>query len=557
MLVRDTSQNKERNEIGRLINFRPVFTFALFLIFGILVSYTRIVEEGNSAWLVVVVFGLAILSFVKAKRKFRCAVYIAVFIFAFFIWNVSFVFTVDNYRSQPKLNGVYTVVGTVVDKSVGDYGGEISLTDLTVDGVSQVGKMSVSLTENDFSAVEYCDRVTMRLTVSASNLLEGAYGFRAEAIADERLYYGRNVEWYNVDGVDFRLGVYIRGRVQETLRSSLSDESAALVSAVLLGDTSLMEDGLMENIRYGGIAHIFAVSGLHIGVVFAACVLLFRRERIPAPVRFALTVAVLLFYGAVCGYSASVVRATVTCLVFYLCTLVGLKSDSLENLSLAAVIVLMLYPTLLFGVGAQLSFCACLGILLLAPPMRKGANKLFDVLNDGLRYKVLRKPRPAPPDMFRANTLPPTLARQAVGKVISFLSVSFSAQIATAPILYLSFGYLSALSLLLNCIFVPIVAFCFAPLLALTAVAVFLPQAVGAVVLYPVGVVASSMLLPFYLIRFSGTVIHSPALGAPALVAYYAAVVFASDKFNLPKFQRRLTVIGFFIAFLLCLSVAS
>lgn len=557
MLVGDSSQNIERNEIGRLINFRPIFTFALFLILGILFSYARIVEEINSAWLLLLVFGLAIASFVRATRKFRCAVYIAVFLSAFCIGNVSFALVVDNYRSQPKLNGVCTVVGTVTDKSIGDYGGEISLTNLTVDGVSIIGKMSVSLSDDDFAAVEYCDRVTVRLSVGTSNLIEGTYGFRAEAIADKRLYYGRDVEWYTVDGVEFRLGAYVRGRLQATLRSSLSSESAALISAVLLGDTSAMEDGLLENIRYGGIAHIFAVSGLHIGATFAACIFLFRRECIPAPVRFALTVAVLLFYGAVCGYSASVVRATVTCLVFYLCALVGLKSDPLENLSLAAITVLLLYPTLLFGVGAQLSFGACLGILLLAPPMEKGANKLFDALKDGVRYKILRRPKPAPFDVFRSNTLPSPLARQCMGKVFSFLSVSLAAQIATAPILYLSFGYFSALSLLLNCIFVPIVSLCFTPLLALTGVAVLLPQSVGAALLYPVGVIASATLLPFYLVRLSGALIRSMTIGAPALIAYYAAVLFASDKINVPKFQRRITVIGFVVAFLLCLAVAS
>ena len=159
--------------------------------------------------------------------------------------------------------------------------------------------------------------------------------------------------------------------------------------------------------------------------------------------------------------------------------------------------------------------------------------------------------------MFRANTLPKSIARQWVGKVISFLSVSLAAQVGTAPILYLSFGYFSALSIVLNCIFVPLVSLFFAPILLLSGLAVLLPQSVGAVLLYPVGVIASSTLLPFYLIRFSSTVIQSLTLTTPALISYYAAVVFASDKINVHKWQRRVTVIGFFIVFLLCLAAAS
>ncbi len=557
MKTEEMLQNKERNGIGRLVNFRPVFTFALFLAFGILFSYLRIVEEKNTVWSLWIGFGLAIISFLRATRKFRCAVYIAVFSAAFLIGSLSFALTVDHYRSQPKYNGVYTVVGTVTDKTVKEFGGEVWLTNLTVDGVSQSGKMSVTLGDGEFAALEYCDRVSMRLTVHSSNLLEGSYGFRAEAIADQRLNYGSDVEFYSVDGVEFRLGTYIRGRIQSTLRSSLSEESAALVAGVLLGDTSAMEDGLMENIRYGGIAHIFAVSGLHIGSIFAACTFLFRRNRIPVPIRFIVVAAILLFFGSVCGYSASVVRATVTCLVLYLCSLVGLKSDWIENCSLAAIIVFSLYPTLLFGVGAQLSFAACLGIALLSRPLQRGLRKILDGINDGIRYKILRQPKPQPMDFFRANTLPPPLARQWLGKVVAFFAVSLAAQIATAPVLCSAFGYLSAVSVLLNCIFVPIVSVGFAPLLILTAASLVLPQAVGAVLLYPVGVVASAMLLPFHLIRFSTGIIQSVSLSSPAVIAYYCAVLFSSDKINVRKWQRRCTAVAFIAVFLLCLTLAS
>lgn len=557
METKEMLQMKERNGTGRLINFRPVFTFALFLILGILSSYIRILAEKNSVWMLLLVLGFSVVSFCIAKRKLRCAVYISIFCAAFFVGSVSFALTVDDYRSQPKYSGAYTVSGTVTDKTVTDYGCDVWLTNLTVDGVRQKGKMSVRMAYADCMALEYCDRVSMRLTVSTSNLLEGSYGFRAEAIADSRLYYGSNVEEYSVVGVEFRLGTYLRGRMQDTLRACLSEEAATLAIGVLLGDTSAMEEGLIENIRYGGIAHIFAVSGLHIGAMFAACVFLFRRKLVPAPIRFCICLAVLLFYGSICGYSASVVRATVTCAVLYLCSLSGLKTDPLENLSIAAVIVLLLYPTLLFGVGAQLSFGACLGILLLARPLERGMRKIVFGVSDFVRHQIFQVPMPLPVDIFRRNTSPAPIARQWTEKILAFLSFSLAAQIGTAPVLYMAFGYFSVTSIAINCVFVPIVSVCFAPLLAVTALALILPQAVGAILLYPVGVVSSALLLPFHVLRFSAGIVQSISLTAPAMIAYYSAVAVASDKINLPKWQRRVTVIAFVLAFVLCVAVAS
>lgn len=557
MDTKEFLQNKERNEIGRLINFRPVFTFALFLILGILSSYIRIVEEKSSVWIVLVLLAVAALFLALSQEKFRCAVFVTVFGVAFLAGSLSFAWTVDNYRSQPKYSGVYSVVGTVTEKTVAGGGGEIFLTDLTVDGIPQSGGMSVRLRDSDFAALQYCDRVAMRLTVRPANYLDWNYGFRAEAVADNRLYTGSQVEYYSVVGTQFRLGTFLRGKIQVTLQSALSEESAALVAGILLGDTTSMDEDLLENIRYGGIAHIFAVSGLHIGCMFAACLMIFRRDRVPAPIQFAITLTVLLFYGSICGYSASVVRATVTCMVMYACKLLGLKGDSLESLSLAAVIVFLVYPTLLFGVGAQLSFSACLGILLLATEIEKGLAGIVDSVGNCIRYKLLGYPQPPARDMFRRNTSPEPLARQWSKKVVSFLSISLSAQIATAPILYLAFGYFSALSILLNCIFVPIVSACFAPLLILTAIAAILPKVVGAALLYPVGVIASSLLLPFHLVRLSAGVVRSLTVTPSAVIAYYVAVLFASDKFNLPKWQRKVTMIGFFLVFLTCLAVAS
>ncbi|MBO5334698.1 MAG: ComEC/Rec2 family competence protein, partial [Clostridia bacterium] len=423
-------ENSIEQSMGRIVNFRPVFSIACFLILGILVGYFRVVDE-QPIWIaVLIVLALPLVAGVLFREKTRFIAYLVLFYLFFFIGFTSFSLATANHRDAPTFNGEYVVCGTVVEKNVQSYGGEVVLTNLSIGGEEVAGKLTFRLYDGDFAAVDFCDRITASMQVSTANAVEGAYGFRAEAIANRELYRGSEPTWYRVDGVEFRLGAFLRGRLQNALYTGMSEENAAVAVAILLGNTSGIEEGLLENVRYGGVAHIFAVSGLHIGAAFAFCLLLFRSKRVPAPIRFLFIAAILLLYGGVCGYSASVVRATVTCLVLYGCSLLGMKYDGLESLSLAACVVLLIYPTLLFGVGAQLSFGACLGIVLLSRPLNRAMSGAVYGVFKWVKHTLLGVPKPPKPNMFKGNTLPKPLPWQAVDKVISFLSVSMAAQLA-------------------------------------------------------------------------------------------------------------------------------
>ena len=555
MKNQEGAKTLQEQTIGRMINFRPIFCIALFLICGIWVGYARLVDE-KSVWLPVsIALLLPVLIVLCSKHKNRFIAYMVVFYLSFFVGMTSFSAAVFSYRDAPVYNGEYLVTGTVVEKNVAPSGGEIVFTNLEIDGESVKGYLSCNLSEGYFTSLEFCDRVQFRLTLSTNTKTVGKYGFRAEAIADLRLYEGSNLQEINVQGVEFRLGAYIRGRIQNALYTGMSEENAAVATAILLGNTSGIEAGFLENVRYGGVAHIFAVSGLHIGAVFAFCLWLFRRKRVPAPIRFVVIATILFLYGGVCGYSASVVRAVITCLVLYGCTLLGVKYDGLESLSLAACLVFLFYPTLLFGVGAQLSFSACLGILLLARPLQKFFGGCVYGLNNWMRYTVCKQTKPAPPNVFKGNTPPPSLPKQAVDKVLSFLAVSIAAQLGTMPITYLSFGYLSVASLLLNCIYVPLITIGFSPLLLFAVVGAILPTSVLPAWFYLPNLLLGASTLLFHVLDFSSGIVQSVQLRGAGVVCYYAALFAITDKINAPKWLKGGAAVMFAACFVLSLCI--
>ncbi len=543
--------------VGRVINFRPAFTFALFLIFGIIVAYVQSVQERSVWWLTLLALVSPLPFFFFAGRKLRFLIYLAVLYSAFAIGLFSFTFRVSSYEAANHYSGVHTVTGTVVDISPTAQGKQVVLDKLTVNGVKERGALTLVLQDDSGYSVRHCDRIQLDCTLSTNAMVEGKYGFRAEAIAGGSLYRASKLTELKIIDFDFRLGAYLRGEICSTVTACMGEESAAVTTAMLLGNTSGIEEGLLENVRYGGIAHIFAVSGLHIGCVFAVCLFFLRRNRIPAPVRFLIVAISLLLYGGICGYSASVVRAIVTCLVTYGCSLLGIKYDSLESLSLAACVVLIIYPTLLFGLGMQLSFAACAGIILLSRHMGKAFSWTGNGVADFIEYKICRRPKPRQKDMFHGNTLPKPLVRQAIEGFGSFMAVSLSAQLGTLPILYVRFGYLSLASVGLNVLFVPLVSVCFAALLILVLLACVLPTEWGTVLLYVPDTLLHAVMLPFHTANFREGAVRSVVFGTEAIICYYAGLAFCTDKLNFSKWHKRLFVLFFLTAFVVCLIVPS
>ena len=146
----------------------------------------------------------------------------------------------------------------------------------------------------------------------------------------------------------------------------------------------------------------------------------------------------------------------------------GGAADNLNILGVAAIVILLLTPCALFEVGFQLSFTACLGIVLFA----KRIGYVWDEAYKLYRKRFPRKYTDEEKKMLeKGDTLPPTIGERAYRSVASVASASFAAQVCTAPLQYMAFGYLSGWSFLLNLFFVPLLGAVFTVLLLCVFVA--------------------------------------------------------------------------------------
>ena len=135
-------------------------------------------------------------------------------------------------------------------------------------------------------------------------------------------------------------------------------ESGAFMRAILLGDRSELPKRLNESFRNSGTMHILAISGLNVALLAGAFLFLFKLLRLKREIYYILTMLSLIFLMVLTGSSASVVRATIMCIIFLTGKLLGRPVDAYNSLGTAALIILAINPKDLFDIGFQLSFIA-------------------------------------------------------------------------------------------------------------------------------------------------------------------------------------------------------
>lgn len=192
---------------------------------------------------------------------------------------------------------------------------------------------------------------------------------------DYRLYLKSRGIWYQMAVSDYeivtgsenpadRLAAWLIGR-RFAFRQTLPPESRGLVCGILFGDTGDLDEEVYRQFQASGTAHILAVSGLHLGILYGLYQKIAGRKKKPAAV-ILLGMAVLA-YGTVSMWSPSVQRAAVMIALPVLAQFLDLRYDMSTGLSTVALVLILRNPYVIFGAGFQMSFLAVASICFLCP----------------------------------------------------------------------------------------------------------------------------------------------------------------------------------------------
>lgn len=147
--------------------------------------------------------------------------------------------------------------------------------------------------------------------------------------------------------------------------SGVGSDASAFLTAVIVGDDSYLQPDTDEAFRTSGLAHLLALSGLHVGIIImfiTVCLSWMRPSRYGYRIFYILIIAASFAYAAFAGMTPSVVRAA--CMVAVLCVSVIFqrRANVYNSLCVAIFLWLVINPLWLFAPGFQMSVCAVLGI---------------------------------------------------------------------------------------------------------------------------------------------------------------------------------------------------
>lgn len=229
-------------------------------------------------------------------------------------------------------------------------------------------------------------------------------------------------------------------------------DTAPFAEALLLGDTDGLTYEQDTALKISGIRHIVAVSGLHVGFIFALIVLFVGHHRIWTPV---VAIPLMLFFAAAVGFTPSITRACAMTAIMIIGFSLMEEYDGLTSLSAAAFGMMLTNPYVISSVSFQLSVSSVAGILLFFRPI----------------YQWFWKHYP--------NIKP----RSRKGKILSWIGTSFSvsagALVFTTPLSAMYFGSVSLVGILANLLTIWMVGVIFCGVVLIVLLGGFLPGVCG------------------------------------------------------------------------------
>jgi len=161
----------------------------------------------------------------------------------------------------------------------------------------------------------------------------------------------------------------IKGRITRTLTQIMGEEKSSVVSGMMWGEKENISEEIMEQFRMNGTAHILAVSGIHVGLIYMYLNMLFLgRKNIIVDL---LIILLLICYSAMAAFSPSVVRAVTMIVIHLLSKHTYRRYDLLSCGALTMMLMLLFNPFSLFNIGFQLSFLAIFSLGVVLPFLQR------------------------------------------------------------------------------------------------------------------------------------------------------------------------------------------
>jgi len=318
------SNNNIKEKKKNFIAFRPMFlTFVCIILALLIVDFYFINEYLALTLLSIALISFLVFIFIKDYKIFAIIVVLCIIsscVFAFQISNAlsSYIVESQTYTVEGRTDGVINDDGKT--KKFLLYNCNIILDDKIV-----AENKIIQAYMPSSSSLECGEKITF--TANLSNV----YVFDENSIVSYNAYNFVNYSCYiNTENIlkreqtNLTLQENIKYHAYQNFINNMSNEGAGLAYAVFFGDKVFLEESVKTAFIESGLAHILAVSGLHTTLIFAIIIFLIGKLRIKFGYKALIAGSILLLFSYLCGFTPSVVRASIMAIVLWLVQMIKL-----------------------------------------------------------------------------------------------------------------------------------------------------------------------------------------------------------------------------------------
>ena len=250
-------------------------------------------------------------------------------------------------------------------------------------------------------------------------------------------------------------------RIALYLKSKMGDNSqSAILTAFVTGSKESIGKSTKETFRSSGAAHLLALSGLHVGILFMILnriTALFSLTLAARRMRVLVVVGCTAAFLAITGFIPSLARAIIMAAICSIAKVWGYRIARAETLVITAFLLICYNPQVVASIGFQLSFAAMAGIMLIMPTLSESLKRVME--------------------RWRGRGMASRTICWCAERITAPLLLTISCQITTLPLCLYYFQSFSNYYLITNLIAIPVVAitlYMLTAALAIDALALFI-----------------------------------------------------------------------------------
>lgn len=236
--------------------------------------------------------------------------------------------------------------------------------------------------ENFEKQVTLGDKIEVKgnLQLPKESRVENGFCYRTY-LKNEKTFYLMNVEYLQIISQNKNIYYMIKNKIKQKMKKAI--KSQRYLETFILGETSNLDQVVVESFRRNGISHLFAISGMHISLISTILISLFKKIGVGEKKRYQLVSMFLLFY-LILTFSPSVLRATLFFILFSINKYFYFYIKSFHIYLLTLSICLFINPYFIYSIGFQYSFLISGALILAENYINKGKNYFNKLLKTSL-----------------------------------------------------------------------------------------------------------------------------------------------------------------------------